>query len=204
VRPGRQPKRHDRRLGPQPRGPLLTLRAHPDAVIGNPARAAGASSADWAARAEWVTRSSAIGRSVISSRPTVGVDHAPAAGANRLHPSGDTSSGGADDEMAHRADHQQQAQRVADEPRNADQDSGGEDDQSVEQLPRRHLATTESLLGMYEHSESDAFDYEGSEGADTDQDDQGPEEANLVGNSDERGDLCADEHQNAEEEHTAG
>jgi hypothetical protein len=160
-----------------------------------------ASSTDRAARAECITRSSLVGRSVISTRPAVGVDHAPTAGANRLHPSGDASSRGADHEMSHRADHEQEAQGVTDESGNTDQDSGEEDDQSVEELPRRHLATTKSLLGVHEHPETDSFDHEGSERADTDQDDQGPEEANLVGNSDEGGDLCADEHQKAEEDH---
>lgn len=106
--------------------------------------------------------------------------------------------------MADGADHEQETQRVADEARNADHDSGSEDDKSVEQLPRRHFATAEPFLGVNEHAEADTLHDNRSERADTDKDDQSPEEADLVGNCDESGDLCADEYQDTEEEHTEG
>ena len=106
--------------------------------------------------------------------------------------------------MAHGADHEQEPQRVADKAGNADQDTGGQYDQSVEQLPRRHLATGEPFLGVNEHPETDPLHDEGTERAGADQEYQGPEKAKLIGNRDERGDFCADKHQDAEKEHTPG
>jgi hypothetical protein len=106
--------------------------------------------------------------------------------------------------MAHGADHEQETQRVADEARNADEDAAGEDHKSVEQLPRRNFAAGEAFLGVKKHSETDTLHDEGSQRADADQDEEGQEEANLVGNCDESGYLCADEYQDTEEDHTEG
>jgi hypothetical protein len=106
--------------------------------------------------------------------------------------------------MAHGADHEKETQCVADEAGNADEDAAGEDHESVEQLPRRHFAAAEAFLGVNEHAETDPLDDEGSERADGDQYEEGQEKANLVGNCDESGDLCADEYQNTEEDHTKG
>jgi len=106
--------------------------------------------------------------------------------------------------MAYWADHQQETERVANEPRHADEYSASEDDQSVEELSRRYLASGESFLGVDEYSETDAAHHEWSERADSYQNCQSPEEADLVRDRDKRGDFGTDDDQNAEKEHTSG
>ncbi len=116
----------------------------------------------------------------------------------------DLAAGDADHEMAHRADHQQESEGVADESRDADEDAGGKDDQPVEQLPGRHLSTREPFLGVNEYAKAHASHHERPERAHRDQHRHRPEKADLAGDRDEGGNLRSYEQQATEEEHNAG
>ena len=78
-------------------------------------------------------------------------------------------AGGADDEVAHGADHEEQAEGVSDEPWHADQRPAYEDDQPVEKLPGGHLPSTQPLLGVRKHTQADPPDDEGAESAGDDE-----------------------------------
>jgi hypothetical protein len=107
-----------------------------------------------------------------------------------LHPSGQPVPGRPDEEVPNRPDHQQQAEGVAHESRDADHHSADEDDQSVEQLPGGYLAPRQPLLGVGQDPDADATDYHGPERADDDQDRDRPDEADLFGHHNECSDLC--------------
>jgi hypothetical protein len=141
---------------------------------------------------------------IVSRRSALRIDHSPATSSNCLDARSDPASRETDDEMPHWADHEQEPERVADESWDADQDAACENDQSVEQLPRRHLAAGEPFLGMDEHAEAHAFHDEGSKRAYGDQDGEGPEKAELFGDRDECSDFCGYEEKAAKEEHIAG
>jgi hypothetical protein len=100
--------------------------------------------------------------------------------------------------VAHRADHEEQAKCVTYEPRHTDQYSTDQDDQSVEYLPGGHLSPLQAIPGMSKNAESDTADDKWSECAHYDQQPEGPEESNPLGNDDESGDLGDNGQQQAD------
>ncbi len=143
-------------------------------------------------------------RRLLVYRPGADANDPPAAGADGLNAPGEPVAGRADDEVAHRADHEEQAEGVSDEPWHADQCPAYEDDQPVEKLPGRHLPATQPLLGVRKHTQADLPDDEGAESADDDEKRERPEEADLVGNEHEDDDLGRNKQKCAKKDHTAG
>ena len=99
-----------------------------------------------------------------------------------------------DNEVAHRADHEQQPERVAYEPRHAYKGPADEHDKPIEQVSSGKLPACKPLLGTDQDPHPDMADDEGPERAHHDQEQQRPQEADLLGHHDERSDLSGDEH----------
>lgn len=108
-----------------------------------------------------------------------------------------------DDEATHRADHQHKTECVPDEPWHADHHPTEEDNQSIEQLPGRHLSASQSLSRVRQHAQADAPDDKGPERAHEEEDRQRPEQADLLTHNYEGGDLGGEGEQCADEEHDA-
>jgi len=168
----------------------------------SPGRAANGLSAStivaWTKRPTWWPQ---WGRRLVANRAGSGIPHTPAAETNRRYSSGQPVSNSPDDELAQRANHEKQTEGIADEPGHANQHSGHEDDQAVEQLPGGHLSSSQPLLGVGKHAETNAPDDQGPQRAHDNQDSQRPEKTDLPGHEHKRGDLCANEQQKTEEEH---
>ena len=109
-----------------------------------------------------------------------------------------------DYEVAYRADHQQEADGIPDEPRHADHEATDEDHQAIEQFPGRHFPQCQTFPGASQYARSDTANHERTERAHKDQDQQRPQESHLFDDEDEGGDLCGDNEQQADEEHNAG
>jgi len=137
-------------------------------------------------------------------RPGPDVDHPPSAGVDGLNAPSEPVAGDADDEVAHRPDHKDKAEGVADEPRHADHDPTNEDDHPVEELPGGQLRAPQPLLSVRQHTQADLPDDEGAEGADNDEERQRPEEADLVGDDHEGNDLGRNKNKRAQKDHTEG
>jgi hypothetical protein len=105
--------------------------------------------------------------------------------------------------MPDRADHEQESECVTDEARDTNEDTAGEDDQSVEQLTSGDLAASEPFLSVEENPEADALYDKRPQRADADQDCKGPPEADLAGDRDESRNLRTDEDQTTKEEHNS-
>ena len=121
-----------------------------------------------------------------------------------LDPPGQLVAEGSDDEVAYRADHQQEPDGIPDEPRHADHDATDEDHQAIEQFPGRHLPQRQTFPGVSQHTRSDTANDERPERAHEDQDQQRPQESHVFDHEDEGGDLCGDNEQHADEEHNPG
>jgi hypothetical protein len=106
--------------------------------------------------------------------------------------------------MSNRADHEHEPERVADEARHADQHASEEYDETVEKLASRHLSSRQTVAGMRQDTETDAPNDERPERAHADQDREGPEEPDLLGNEHKGRDFGRYEKQRADEEHIAG
>ncbi len=128
----------------------------------------------------------------------------PADAAHRAHAACEVVTGRPDDEVADRTDHEEQAEQVADEARHADQHPAGEDDEPVEELPRRHLATEQPLAGMREDTEAGSPDGHRSEGGGDQEEHDCEEHADLACHGNERGDLDGDGDEHTEQEHSRG
>jgi len=141
---------------------------------------------------------------VIALRSCTGIDHLPAARSSPLESPGQPVAEQPDHEVAHRTDHEQQTECIANEPRYEDHHSADEHEQPVEQLPGRHLSPFQPLPGVSQDPEPDSPDDEGAEGAHDDQERQRPEKADLPGHDPESSDLGGNHQQHTDEEHTAG
>jgi hypothetical protein len=141
---------------------------------------------------------------VIALRSCTGIDHLPGARSSPLESPGQPVAEQPDHEVAHRTDHEQQTECIANEPRYEDHHSADEHEQPVEQLPGRHLSPFQPLPGVSQDPEPDSPDDEGTERAHDDQERQGPEKADLPGYYPESSDLGGNHQQYTDEEHTAG
>lgn len=99
------------------------------------------------------------------ARPSADVYDLPTTGPNSLRAPGEPAAGKADEQLADRADHEQQPDGIAKEARNTDHYAADEHDKPVEQVPGGQVSTLQPLLGAGEHPEADAPDDEGAEGA---------------------------------------
>lgn len=107
------------------------------------------------------------------------------------------------EEVAERSEHEQQPESITDEARNADQHPTDEDDQPIQQLPGRHLSSSQPLPGVGQHPEADAAHNKRSERAGKNESCQRREEADLVGNGDECRNLSGNSKESEKEEHNA-
>lgn len=114
------------------------------------------------------------GRGLSVNRPRPDADSAPAASVDGLYAPGKPVADRPDEKVAHRADHEEQPEGVADKPRYADHDPPNEDDQPVEELPRGYLPTAQPLLSVRQHTQADPPDDEGPEGAEDDEEQERP------------------------------
>ena len=128
----------------------------------------------------------------------------PTAGPDPPQPPRQPATRHPDDELANGANHEQQPERIADKPRDANQYPADQDDQSVEQLPSGRFSPHQPLASVNEHADADVPDHKGSECTHDEQERQRPEEADLLGDDDKCRDLCGDDDQHADEEHNAG
>jgi hypothetical protein len=126
------------------------------------------------ARPEGQTGALGSGRGLAVNRPRPGADDAPAASVDGLYAPGEPVADRPDEKVAHRPDHEEQTEGVANEPRNADHDPANEDDQPVEELSRGYLPTAQPRLSVRQHTQADAPDNEGPEGAEDDEEQERP------------------------------
>ncbi len=117
---------------------------------------------------------------------------------------GQAVAGCSDDEVTDRADHQEQTEGIAHEPRHADHHSANENDQSVEQLASGHLPACQPFPRVAEHANAHTADDKRPERAEDHKDRQCPQEADLLGYHDEGDDLRSNDEQQSNEEHDQG
>jgi hypothetical protein len=154
------------------------------------------------ARAEGQTGALRGGRGLTVNRSRPDADHPPAARVDGLYAPGEPVADHADENVAHRADHEEQPEGVADEPRYADHDPAYEDDKPVEELPGGYLPPAQPLLGVRQHTQTDPPHDEGPEGADDDKEQERPEEADGVGDGHEGDDLGGKKQKCGQKDHT--
>ena len=154
------------------------------------------------ARAEGQTGALWHGRRLTVRGPRPDVDDAPAASVNGLDAPGEPVPDHADEKVAHRADHEEQPESVADEPRYADHDPAYQDDQPIEKLPGGYLPAPQPLLGVRQHAQADPAHNERPEGADDDEDKERPQEPDRVRDSQECDDLRGKKKKCSQKDHT--
>jgi len=110
----------------------------------------------------------------------------------------------ADDEVAHRAEHEQDAYGVPDEPGYAKYETANQDDKTVEDVASGRLASRQPVPGATEDAEADVPEDERPERTDYHDGKHRPQVPDLVCHENEGSDLRSGVRDEAHDEHTAG